>query len=537
MDLPVLTLVDVTGIQRFIFGSSRLRQNARASDLLKEATTDVKGGWLDTLGYLPNVIIADGGNCLLRFSGMDQAKTFAARFSKRALMFAPELEMVIVHESYEEGAVAEAVSRIYTKTMPKAKSAFLPRGIMLDLGIAEECFETGQPAYCYDEQGNPISGVTYSKDKRGAALRSFEDLLSEHKCCNDDQILFQFPVDMDNLGRSRGESSLVAVVHMDGNNTGSLINQWLEANDGLPDDEFLIRYASISKGLNQAVHNTMRAVVKRICGSISKKTNGLGDEFVLRGKGGEFELYSSRCGEKNIVYLPLRPIIAAGEDIAFVCDARIGLDLTAAAIEEFERQHIPELCSLTACAGVSIVHAHSPFISAYNMAEQLCSNAKQTVRNRYFDDGQWFSAIDWHIDPTAGIYNLSELRKERTSLDGHYLTMKPYIFDKSLEPGTWRWFFEEILYGPRGFFSDVWQAHRSKLKTLQRLVARRQYDVEKSMLNWRVTSREILFPGNLEEGSGFVHKPYADGWFTPIIDAAELVGLFISLNGSDIDEH
>ncbi len=534
--MPVLTLVDVTGIQRFVFGSSRLRQVAGASALLQEATAVVPGGWLESLGYSNRVIVANGGNTLLNFSEMDEAKAFAAKLSKRALLYAPELEMVIVHESYQEGKIGEAISHIYQRCMPKRKAGFMPRGLILNLGISEECFETGQVASVYDREGNPISVPTTLKDKRGTGHVPFDDFLST--CEYDKNIKFRFPLDIDRLGRTPTESSLVGVVHLDANNTGGLIAEWINDHENLPDEDFVRRYKEISRGLSKAVEETVKAVIGRVQRSICKRRGEKANTHLLQGENDSFELYSTRDNDnRDIVYLPIRPIIAAGEDITFVCDGRIALDLAAFAIEEFEHQVVPELGTLTACAGVSIAHAHSPFLRSYEMAEQLCSNAKKCVRGRQSRVGTFTSAIDWHITSSSTIEGIGDIRQGLRATDGNRLSMKPYLFEKSCQIGTWQWFVSEILYGRNGFFSSTWACHRSKVQNLQHIITRGQHEVRKSLDNWKLTSDSISLPESLRDNDGFVfNEVTATGMSTPIIDASELFGLFISLGRRDSHE-
>jgi hypothetical protein len=343
----------------------------------------------------------------------------------------------------------------------------------------------------------------------------------------------RFPLDINALGRTREESSLIGIVHMDANNTGARIGKWLEDNEDLPDDKFIERYRSMSRGLDTAVRNTMKAVVERVCRSVCKDDENPGC-YQIRGKGRNecFELCSSKEGMEDVVYLPIRPIIAAGEDITFVCDGRFALDLTATALEEFERQDIPELGRLTACAGVSMVHAHSPFIRAYGMAEQLCGNAKRFVRETHQRTGQWFSAIDWHIDPSGGVESLSEVRKGLQKPDGDHLTAKPYLFMDSCKPGSWKWFVEEILYGKNGFLS-AWCSRKSKLQTLKRLVAEERHEIRKTLSDWALTSGGLSLPESLDQSDGFVLRDGVRGRITPIINAVELVDLFMSLDGGE----
>ena len=72
---------------------------------------------------------------------------------------------------------------------------------------------------------------------------------------------------------------------------------------------------------------------------------------------------------------PLRPIVYGGDDLTFICDGRLGLDLTAFYLKEFAKEKI-KICgtdqSVDACAGVAIVPTKFPFAEAYNFADQLC---------------------------------------------------------------------------------------------------------------------------------------------------------------------
>jgi len=96
--------------------------------------------------------------------------------------------------------------------------------------------------------------------------------------------------------------------------------------------------------------------------------------------------------------------------VTFVCDGRLGLTLSVTYLNEFEqaaRACMPansELGPATACAGIAIVKTHYPFARAYALAEGLCRNAKQYVRNETASSEQRsFSALDWHF-ATGGLY-------------------------------------------------------------------------------------------------------------------------------------
>lgn len=62
---------------------------------------------------------------------------------------------------------------------------------------------------------------------------------------------------------------------------------------------------------------------------------------------------------------PLRPIVLGGDDMTFVADGRIALDLAVAALREFEKNQVPHLGNngssihVTACAGMALVRSHA----------------------------------------------------------------------------------------------------------------------------------------------------------------------------------
>jgi len=88
----VLTVVDTTGIQSYIFGSNRLRENAGASYLVEQATGDwvyqslgdkhnfdleklriTRGLTIEDHDLTAELIYAGGGNTTILFRSLDAA--------------------------------------------------------------------------------------------------------------------------------------------------------------------------------------------------------------------------------------------------------------------------------------------------------------------------------------------------------------------------------------------------------------------------------------------------------------------------------
>lgn len=145
------------------------------------------------------------------------------------------------------------------------------------------------------------------------------------------------------------------------------------------------------------------------------------------------DMYKLHRGAKNI--LPLRPIIIGGDDVTFICPGRMGLQYAEAFMKYITSEdlladdlyaHIkaatgkPISKNLSCCAGVAIVPAKYPFFRAYELAEQLCDEAKTLSRN---DDGSY---LDFAILHGEKYGDIKLLRKEQYVTNVGKLHFGPY---------------------------------------------------------------------------------------------------------------
>ncbi len=103
-----LTALDVTGIQRYIFNSNRLKENVGASELVYQAThqfvfsalpepnnlVEIDSGQLNDECIEDNDLVAEliyagGGNALILFKEKSDATAFVNRLSRKLLEDAP----------------------------------------------------------------------------------------------------------------------------------------------------------------------------------------------------------------------------------------------------------------------------------------------------------------------------------------------------------------------------------------------------------------------------------------------------------------
>lgn len=245
--------------------------------------------------------------------------------------------------------------------------------------------------------------------------------------------------------------------------------------------------------------------------------------FALYGEGGK------------TTFLPLQPILLGGDDLTFVCDGRIALDLAVTALQEFRKHEIPHLGenggghTLTACAGVALAKVRAPFHRGYELAEVLCQSAKRRRQEMNQKGGNETGCwVDWHVGTTRPGDSVKDVRERQYKRGNNSLTMRPYpLVAFSNRSQSWEWL-DEALLGPgqtpdysfRGF--DVWSGSRNRVKRLGALVANGTDLVARQVEAWRVIEKNLKIPGGLPE-TGYI------GSETPLLDPIELMDLHLRL--------
>ena len=124
----VLTAIDTTQIQSYVFGSNQLKENIGGSELVVLATqqwmyealptthnvANLKTGKMDasmTIDQIDaEVVYAGGGNTVILFKTIDLAREFTRRLTRKILIDAPGLELVVAHQEFDwESASLEQV--------------------------------------------------------------------------------------------------------------------------------------------------------------------------------------------------------------------------------------------------------------------------------------------------------------------------------------------------------------------------------------------------------------------------------------------
>jgi hypothetical protein len=504
--VPTLTAVDVLGIQRFVFASRRLRSVVGASWLVKQATEKGPDSALAELNAEDKAVLCAGGNLVLLFENRDEARRFAAEYSRWILDHTPGLEVVIEHRDFAPGEFAAALRRLFGD-LDSAKAERSPSAPLLGLSVTAVCRETGLPASTTGRDGAPVSTMIANSDRDDVienATTRWKELLRP-----DDHGEPRFPIDLEKLGATRGDTSMIGVVHIDGNGIGQVVTKWLDAVKG-SDKEVRQQYQDLAKGINALGYAAMEAIVRRVQDGVdtdgdklrfgAADTNDL--RFDVHRIGGEFSL-------------PLRPVLLGGDDLTFICDGRIALDLAATGLRALrkaaEESPIEGLRNVGACAGVAIVHSHSPFHRAVTQATKLCESAKVKAR-----DSNAPLALDWHIGETRPGESIDDIRTRQYKNAAGGLTLRPYLV---AGPLGWEWLERDLL----GALRKDWAASRNKVKALPRLARDGPLEVMRNLEAWRVLEKKNLSLPSPIEANGFS----ASG-NTPLLDAVELFDLHLA---------
>lgn len=278
-----LTLFDTAGIQNYIFGANRLKENIGASFLVGQAldgwlqqacreTLDGDFAWWSVEGEpaalrLPDesrvaaeLLYAGGGNAAILFRDLEAAVQVVRCWSKRILLDAPGLRVAVAHQPFSSGGLGAA--RTKAQQQLAVVKAGLPAGQPGEgLSLTRICRSTGLAAAGWPapETEREAESRPPGPERRAARCLSpvaacrlaAADAANAHLTGTFDAVLgerFAFTKDIEQLGQRPGEQHL-AVVHADGNGLGRRFDQ---AWEGADDDAVAFGVRAFARSIHQA---------------------------------------------------------------------------------------------------------------------------------------------------------------------------------------------------------------------------------------------------------------------------------------------
>lgn len=227
---------------------------------------------------------------------------------------------------------------------------------------------------------------------------------------------YTFPKKFEDLGQVTGDDYF-AIVHIDGNNMGERFQRC----------KSLAERSALSKQVKSITERAF-AVMIQVAASISKEKYLEENINVCR----------NDEGGNPVQYLPIRPIIIGGDDVTFVCHARMATILSHVfmnALERISREEMAHLDTLGdsamySCGGIAILNTSYPFFRGYELAEQLCANAKKESRA---NGSSWIDFAILHGEQSPTLEQIRE--QEYTSELGGHLHFGPYIVSQKMVVG------------------------------------------------------------------------------------------------------
>jgi hypothetical protein len=433
------------------------------------------------------------------------------------------------------------------------KSAHVPSVPLQGLGVTRACRSTGLPAVGLGSSDDE----SYSAEvlaKQRAAGPAHSKLSTDIPPPQG----FAYPKEFDNLGRSEGSQSYMAVVHADGNSMGRRIRAIGTGYDETTamrkrNRRYIREIRAFSEAVDDAALDAQRTVLDRLEEGVDDEAGIIRHAVRTNDANGEHEiarveLEPASNGDDADWLLPFRPLVYGGDDLTFVCDGRLGIALALQYVREFEKEteSRKEKCggeAITASAGVAIVKTHYPFARAYDLAEELTQSAKQLRRAAQDENEDWDHAcLDWHFALGGLAGSLEQIRRREyralkkpggarlpltlrpVAVDASYL---PPIGGRHFEPEAQKW--EVVADGIEAFQDPDWQGRRNKLKRLREALRKGAPQVKAFTDALSASTGGERLPA-LPLSGGDVEETQKNGWVgkrCAYFDALELSDFFI----------
>lgn len=520
-----LTIIDTSGIQRYVFGNNKLKHNIGASYLVECATGDWVDETLKALGkhslgdhqgeierddtLLAEKIYSGGGNTVLLFRSEAVAQDFTYRLTKKVLQEAPGLQLVITHAAFDwQTSLATAVQAIIEQVNEK-KARFEPSMSLLGIAVTADCVYTGAPAV---ELGRADFGER--RPRISAEIKAKEDVAEKaNSRLKADMALpdgYTIPLEIDQLGRTTGESSYIAVVHADGNDMGKRVKGIAEKIEGKGNRAYIQAMRDFSNSIREASKQAMQALAICLIDSVSE--GKIGEKITLSKDG-------------NMTNLPFRPLVMGGDDVTFVCDGRLGLSLAALYLQTVQQTTLSDGQPLWSRAGVAVVKSHYPFARAYDLAEELCKSARKRTK-----DIKTYQAymLDWHFAVSGPVRSLDNIRRDEYQYDKDKvgsLLMRP-VDVCAPEESDWRTW-EVLTRQMYEFTEGEWAGKRNKVKALREALRGGEKEVKLFLKAYNLSNLpKIQSNGNASE-SGYIGPDCA------YFDAIEALDFYVPLKDKE----
>lgn len=397
----------VQGIQQFIFRTNELRNIVGASELVEQICTSA----FDEFAKVGESIVRAAGNIKYIFNEREDCEFAVRNFPKKVMTMAPGITISQAVVPFEDDDFEKAIDDIegLLKQQRNKPSKSVTYGLM---GM-KRANNTGLPVIevvpeKYDEYGK----IKREKQFLDEASVKISEFINTKKLCEKSfgiERLSHKEVAYD-ISDITDKNDWIAVIHADGNGLGKVVQKV-----GKNKEDFKEFSERLDKATEEAANEAYKAVK---------------DKF-------------------DRVVIPIRPVVLSGDDMTVIIRGDLAIDYSQAFINAFEyktrllvddilkKHHVfaEDADYLTACAGVAFIKSSYPFYFGYQLAEELCKQAKKDTKAIYGEESNYLppSCLMFHKVQDSFIYDYKDdiVERELTAYDGLSFMAGPYYIKKS----------------------------------------------------------------------------------------------------------
>ena len=413
-----LVLFDIHAKQRFIFSSTRLKENVGASFQITLLDSWVEES-VTKLNLSVQWVSRSSGRLLLMLDCDSSARKLIGEVTRRAHAEAPEMDVsgVFVHMvgSYLSGDDLRAVDHVayqYALNRSPALSRFAQMPFLLrandsSLPAAPLYPDSGEVAAPSSSlKGRVLSLPAQVKVRQANLARDhFLNLARVQRLLYDeDEKLARDPTKLEELLQTASEGgvgvpSKVAVIHIDGNGVGGVMRRLdevlSEKGDGALKGEL-----EVAEGDSDALRAFVLKISERLDAAVKLAFRSAWERVARLAR------KDAENSNRRYTAIPVVPVILGGDDVTVITSGDYALPFAAAYLRYYEEAtgNDPILRNLTppegqdtgpmtAAAGVAIVKRNFPFHIAYELAEKLVDRAKKVGKTAQPP----CSTLDYHV--------------------------------------------------------------------------------------------------------------------------------------------
>lgn len=345
----VLAMYDVRGIQKFIFKSNVAKEIIGASKLIDKIITQGIATYVDTLPQEQRSVY------LTDWEHDDPAAFLDQKEVQMQILFIGGGNAYVL---FRAGEICQKVNRYLAKyLLEETYSLNLAVAVVKKTNSYKNDYDAIQDEMRRIKAAMPMTEPIGAMPFMAADSITGYPLTSKEKgvyyCTEAKKKRDAFPKDesekvFDNMVTEKGDNSILAVCHIDGNSMGILIQNKME------DNETYEKAVPCMRELSLDIAHVFRKTFDAMTAYMDERTPEV------------------KASAKNHLY---REIIVAGDDITFVCNAKLAIPAVRYFLANLGNEK-----DYSACGGIAFFNSHFPFSDAYQVAEACCDSAKKRAK-------------------------------------------------------------------------------------------------------------------------------------------------------------